>query len=110
MCGIRASDTMLNLNAISFGEGVIMDNETTGVQQTFNDRSNGRDSFVFYRSFKESLNDLSDKDKLIVYEAISDYALDKQEPNLEGFPRVLFKLITQMFESRQQVQKGGCNG
>ena len=32
-----------------------------------------RDTFIFYRSFKESMNELSDADKLIMYEAISDY-------------------------------------
>lgn len=29
---------------------------------------NSRDTFIFYRSFKESMDDLSDADKLIMYE------------------------------------------
>lgn len=35
-----------------------------------------RDTFIFYRSFKDSMSELSEKDKLIMYEAISDYSLD----------------------------------
>jgi hypothetical protein len=38
-----------------------------------------RDTFIFYRSFKESMSDLSDADKLIMYEAITDYSLDMKE-------------------------------
>ena len=47
-----------------------------------------RDTFIFYRSFKESMNELSDADKLIMYEAISDYSLDMKEPELTGFPNL----------------------
>ncbi len=54
-----------------------------------------RDTFIFYRSFKESMNELSDADKLIMYEAISDYSLDMKEPELTGFPKALFSIILQ---------------
>ena len=38
-----------------------------------------RDTFIFYRSFKESMSDLSDADKLIMYEADAiDEAVKKQ--------------------------------
>ena len=76
-----------------------------------------KDSFVFYRSFKESLSELTDSDKLLMYEAISDYALDKTEPQLVGFPKALFSLIKpqldanwKRFENGKKGAEYGCKG
>lgn len=72
--------------------------------------NNSRDTFIFYRSFKESMDDLSDADKLIMYEAISDYSLDLKEPELTGFPKALFKLIRPILDANIQRWRNGCNG
>ena len=69
-----------------------------------------REYFMFYRPFKESMRDLSDKDKLIMYEAITDYALDLKEPNLEGFPKVVFDLIRPVLETNIKRWQNGCKG
>lgn len=73
-----------------------------------------KDSFVFYRSFKESLSELADNEKLILYEAISDYALDKILPNLSGFPKALFSLIKPQLDANwarfENGKKGGEHG
>lgn len=69
-----------------------------------------RGSFIFYRSFKESLEDLEDSDKLIMYEAISDYALDRIEPKLTGFPNALFRLIKPQLEANWRKFENGCKG
>ena len=69
-----------------------------------------RDTFIFYRSFKESMSDLSDADKLIMYEAITDYSLDMKEPELTGFPKALFSLIRPFLDANTQRWKNGCNG
>ena len=69
-----------------------------------------RDSFVFYRSFKESLEELCDIDKLVMYEAISDYALDKTEPKLTGFPKALFSLIKPQLDANWQRFENGKKG
>lgn len=69
-----------------------------------------RDTFIFYRSFKESMSDLSDKDKLIMYEAISDYSLDLKEPKLTGFPKALFSLIRPILDTNIQRWKNGRKG
>lgn len=69
-----------------------------------------RDTFIFYRSFKESMSDLSDKDKLIMYEAISDYSLDLKEPKLTGFPKALFSLIRPILDANIQRWKNGRKG
>lgn len=69
-----------------------------------------RDSFIFYRSFKDCMNDLSDADKLVMYEAISDYSLNLKEPELRGFPKALFKLIRPILDANIQRWRNGCNG
>lgn len=69
-----------------------------------------RDTFIFYRSFKESMKDLSDTDKLIMYEAISDYSLDLTEPDLTGFPKALFSLVRPILDANIQRWRNGCKG
>lgn len=69
-----------------------------------------RDTFIFYRSFKEGINELSDADKLIMYEAISDYSLDMKEPELTGFPKALFSIIRPIIDANWQRYKNGCKG
>ena len=69
-----------------------------------------RDTFIFYRSFKESMSDLSDADKLIMYEAITDYSLDMKEPELTGFPKALFSLIRPFLDANTQRWKNGYKG
>ena len=69
-----------------------------------------RDTFIFYRSFKERMSDLSDADKLIMYEAITDYSLDMKEPELTGFPKALFSLIRPFLDANTQRWKNGCKG
>lgn len=73
-----------------------------------------RDTFIFYRSFKDAIKDLDDKDKLTMYEAISDYALDMEEPELTGFPKALFSLIKPQLDANwkryQNGKKGGEHG
>jgi hypothetical protein len=69
-----------------------------------------RNSFVFYRSFKDSLKDLSNEDKLIMYEAICDYSLDQKEPQLTGFPNALFILIRPNLDANLKRWQNGCKG
>lgn len=69
-----------------------------------------RNSFVFYRSFKDSIANLSDKEKLMMYEAITDFALDMKEPTLTGFPQSLFTLIRPVLEANLKRWRNGCKG
>ena len=69
-----------------------------------------RDTFIFYRSFKDSMSDLPDKDKLLMYEAIADYSLDLKEPALSGFPKALFSLIRPILDANIQRWKNGRKG
>lgn len=74
------------------------------------DNDIARNSFVFYRSFKESISNLSDADKLMMYEAITDFALDMKEPTLTDFPQSLFTLIRPVLEANLKRWRNGCKG
>ena len=69
-----------------------------------------RSSFIFYRSFKDSIKNLSNEEKLIMYEAISDYGLDQKEPQLTGFPEALFALIRPLLDANFKRWQNGCKG
>ena len=69
-----------------------------------------RDSFSFSRIFKDAINDLPDADKLVMYEAITDYALDLKEPNLTGFQKIAFDLIRQKLDQSIKRWQNGCKG
>ena len=51
------------------------------------------ESFVFYRSFRDAIEEMSEADKLSTLLAIIDYALYGVEPDLKGIlPRAVFTL------------------
>lgn len=52
-----------------------------------------RDSFLFYRKFKELIVTLPDDERVDVYDAILDYSLDFTEPNLTGDAKEIWKQI-----------------
>lgn len=69
-----------------------------------------RKYFTFYRSFREAIQDLSGADKLMMYEAITAYALDQEEPQLTGIASTLFKLIKPNLDSSLTKWKNGSKG
>ena len=69
-----------------------------------------RDGFVFYRSFFESFEDLSKKDKLILFDAICNYALNDIEPELTGVPLSMFKLLKPQLDANIRRFENGKKG
>ena len=69
-----------------------------------------RDGFVFYRSFFESFSDLSKKDKLILFDALCNYALNDVEPELVGVPAAMFKLLKPQVDANNRRYENGCKG
>lgn len=70
-------------------------------------------SFVFYDSFKESIDYVEDKDKLMLYEAIANYGLHKElSPELQGPVKGVFVSIKAQldanFRKRENAKKGGA--
>lgn len=49
-----------------------------------------KESFVFYKSFYDALQDLKEKDRLKVYDAICDLALNENETKLTGVAKTIF--------------------
>lgn len=59
-----------------------------------------RNTFAFYWSFKDAIRDMSDIDKLAIYEAITDFAFFGIEPDgLAPVGRLAWKLIRPQLEA-----------
>ena len=69
-----------------------------------------RESFVFYRSFFEAIEEVEAEHQLPIYRGIAMYALDKKEPELTGFAKVLWRLIKPQIDANWLRYKNGCNG
>ena len=59
-----------------------------------------KDKFTFKRSYYEAMNDLKDSDKILLLNAICEYALNENEVELEGLPLTLFKLIKAQIDKK----------
>lgn len=69
-----------------------------------------RDSFIFYRSFMESLTCFDDQTRLTVYDAITQYALNEIEPELSGGALGIFKLIKPQIDANNRRFENGHKG
>lgn len=69
-----------------------------------------RDSFVFYRSWAESIKTLPKTQQIDMYLAITNYALDEKEPELTGTANIIFSLIKPLLDANNKRYKNGCTG
>ena len=69
-----------------------------------------RDSFVFYRSFFEALQDVPIEERACIYDAICDYSLNDIEPKLTGMQLAIFKLIRPNIDSNKRKYENGKKG
>ena len=69
-----------------------------------------RDSFVFYRSFIEAADELNAEDFKTLITAICKYALDGEEPEITGIPRMLFTVAKPILESNNKRYENGKKG
>ncbi len=69
-----------------------------------------RDSFIFYASYKTSLDYLPHDKQLEYLCAIIDYALDGVEPNMDGAVRACFELIRPVIEKNNRLYENGKKG
>lgn len=73
--------------------------------------ANEKESFVFYKSFYDALQDLKDKDRLKVYDAICEMALNGNERNLTGISKTVFTLIKpQVIANNRRYENGKKGG
>lgn len=61
-----------------------------------------RESFVFYRSFYEALQNVPKKNRTEVYEAVFTYVFEAQEPPVKGVTRALWELIRPQLDASQK--------
>jgi len=71
-------------------------------------QAQSRDSFILYRSFIEATKNLLDKDRLQIFDAIADFALDGNLPSLQGIPATVFTLIRPQLEANRRKWQNGC--
>ena len=69
-----------------------------------------RESFVFYKSFYDSIKELDDKDQVIIYNAIFEYEFYKIEPELKGANKSIFTLILPQLEANDKRYENGKKG
>lgn len=69
-----------------------------------------RDSFVFYRSFFEALQDVPNEERACIYDAICAYSLNDTEPNLTGMQLAIFKLIRPNIDANKRKYENGKKG
>lgn len=69
------------------------------------------DSFVFYRSFIQAIDDLkTDEERVLILKAITDYALDGKLPALEGYLNGYFNLIKPQIDANIKRRINGNKG
>lgn len=69
-----------------------------------------KDSFVFYRSFYDAIDDLADEEQLKLYKAIFKLALDDEEIELTGISKTVFKLIKPQVKANNDRYENGKKG
>lgn len=67
-------------------------------------------AFTFYESFYDAINDLEDKDRLAVYDAICRYGITGEEPETTGIVSTVFKLIRPNIDANIKMRDGGKKG
>jgi hypothetical protein len=77
------------------------------MKPTTTNNPNNRNSFIFYRSFFETIGDLNDADQLQIYRAIAEYSLNDKLVDLTGFSKTIFRLIEpQLLANKRRFENG----
>ena len=69
-----------------------------------------RKSFIFKDIYFNAVNGLNDEDRLSVYDAICQYALNQKETKLEGFAEIVFSLIKPDISRGVKMYENGTKG
>ena len=69
-----------------------------------------RESFIFYKSFYESIKELDLKDQVQIYNAIFSYQFENKEIELTGVCKSIFTLIIPQLEANNKRYVNGCKG
>jgi hypothetical protein len=78
---------------------------------TYEDCEGGvANGFTFYRSYYEAARSLGEKQRLALYEAIIEYAIDGVQVELSGVVRSMFVLIKPTLDKSKSRSAAGFNG
>lgn len=70
-----------------------------------------RESFVFYKSFKEAIESLdTDRDKLLAYRTIIEYGLTGEEPDVTGVAKTIYLLVKPQIDVNRKRYLNGKKG
>lgn len=69
-----------------------------------------RESFVFYRTFAEVVEELPPEQQLQFLKAIIYYGLDYKKPQLTGISQAMFKVFVPLIDANWRRYKNGCKG
>ena len=69
-----------------------------------------RDSFIFYKSFYESIKELDPKDQVQIYNAIFEFEFLNKTPELKGVCKSIFTLIIPQLEANNKRYINGTKG
>lgn len=65
---------------------------------------------IIYRSFYEGIKDLAPNEAIKVWNAVFEYGLNEQEPELDGLPSIIFKLIKPQLDANLRKYENGQKG
>ena len=68
------------------------------------------DSFQFFRSYWEAIKCLPDEERLKAYDAICGYALDEEDPQVEGIAKAVFIMAKPYLDSSRKKAVSGSIG
>lgn len=74
------------------------------------EKSCSRDTFIFYRSFQDAIEEVGQEDQLVIYKAIANYALNKEEPLMTGIAKIAWLLIKPQLDANWRRFSNGCLG
>ena len=69
-----------------------------------------RDAFLFYRSFRDALREIPPDTRATLYDAIVDYALDGEEPAMNGIAKAMWLLIKPVLDANIKRRENGRKG
>lgn len=72
--------------------------------------NNSRNSFVFYKSFQQAIDEAPESEQLAIYRAISYYALYRKEADLTGLAKIAWLLIKPQLDANWKRYENGCKG
>ena len=69
-----------------------------------------RDSAIFYRSFYESIKELSKQNQIDIYSAIFEFSFNDKKIELKGLSKSIFTLIKPQLEANNKRFENGKKG